>query len=162
MKNLPVDKEKGAYIKIPFKWIDLINEISDESAGRLLLAAIDYAFRDLLPDAILTQKELAIWMIMKQDIDYQCEHHHSYCYQEPNNQDDRFTKEYKLWREAVYQRDNFTCQACGQKGGELNAHHIKAYALYPDLRTSIENGVTLCKDCHKAVHRGEIKCPTVY
>jgi len=61
---------------------------------------------------------------------------------------------YKEWRSAVFQRDNWTCQTCHKrsKSGEpiiLEAHHIKSWAGYIDLRYEINNGVTLCKDCHK-------------
>lgn len=66
---------------------------------------------------------------------------------------DRECSSYKEWREAVYQRDDYTCQKCGQRGGKLNAHHIKSYAKYPDLRLDINNGITLCVDCHKITHR---------
>ena len=65
----------------------------------------------------------------------------------------RKTKEYNAWRTSVFMRDNFTCQICGQVGGTLNAHHIKPYAKYPDDRLDVDNGVTLCKACHKNVHR---------
>ena len=57
--------------------------------------------------------------------------------------------EYKLWRKAVYERDNYTCIWCGQIGGKLNADHIKPFAQYPELRFAIDNGRTLCLDCHK-------------
>jgi hypothetical protein len=56
--------------------------------------------------------------------------------------------DYKLWREAVYKRDDFTCVFCGKKGGKLNADHIKSFALYPELRFAIDNGRTLCVECH--------------
>lgn len=59
------------------------------------------------------------------------------------------TLEYKLWRTAVFMRDNFTCQGCGTEGGYLEADHIKSWALYPELRYAIDNGRTLCRECHK-------------
>lgn len=65
----------------------------------------------------------------------------------------RFTNDYKRWRFDVFARDNFACQSCGDnKGGNLNAHHIKHFADYPDLRFDLSNGVTLCETCHKKEH----------
>jgi hypothetical protein len=61
--------------------------------------------------------------------------------------------EIRLWREAVFARDNWTCQKTGDKGVVLNAHHIQNFADNPGLRTSIENGVTLSEKAHKEFHR---------
>jgi IS30 family transposase len=61
----------------------------------------------------------------------------------------RFTPEYKQWRKAVFERDDYTCQICGKKGGKLVAHHIKEQSNYPELRIVLDNGQTLCKGCHK-------------
>ena len=61
----------------------------------------------------------------------------------------RNTLEMRLWREAVFKRDEFTCIWCGQFGGTLNADHIKSFSQFPELRFSIDNGRTLCIDCHK-------------
>lgn len=59
------------------------------------------------------------------------------------------------WRRAVFARDDYTCQECGQRGYKLNAHHIKGWADYPNLRFELSNGVTLCKSCHERIHAEE-------
>jgi len=67
----------------------------------------------------------------------------------PINELLRKSPEYKLWRMVVFTRDKFTCVWCGYKGKNLHADHIKPFALYPELRFAIDNGRTLCKDCHE-------------
>jgi len=72
--------------------------------------------------------------------------------------------EYRQWRSDVFHRDNFTCQECGDnKGGNLEAHHLKLLltiikeyniktideALNCEELWDINNGLTLCKNCHK-------------
>src|SRR3990167_354744 len=57
--------------------------------------------------------------------------------------------EYKLWRDAVLIRDNYTCIWCGQKGSRLVADHIKPFAFFSELRFALDNGRTLCEKCHK-------------
>lgn len=63
----------------------------------------------------------------------------------------RGTKEYKAWRKAVYDRDDYTCQLCFERGGKLAAHHIREYAKHPELRLLIGNGITLCWPCHRSI-----------
>jgi 5-methylcytosine-specific restriction endonuclease McrA len=65
----------------------------------------------------------------------------------------RASKEIQLWRKAILQRDNFTCQKCGQKGGKLVAHHIFNWVDFPELRFAIDNGITLCEGCHNLFHK---------
>ena len=70
---------------------------------------------------------------------------------------------YRQWRSEVFTRDDFTCQVCGQRGGAINADHIKSFSLILDennIKTvenalaceelwNINNGRTLCEECHR-------------
>lgn len=64
----------------------------------------------------------------------------------------RNTMTYKIWREAVLDRDVYKCCACGSREN-LHAHHIKPFAEYPDKRFDVRNGITLCDKCHRAIHK---------
>ncbi|WP_212928088.1 HNH endonuclease, partial [Oceanobacillus sp. J11TS1] len=72
---------------------------------------------------------------------------------ERSDKQERNTPKYKEWRKSVFERDHYTCQRCGKIGGELNAHHIKRFAIYKDLRYELSNGITLCVECHRREHR---------
>jgi len=64
--------------------------------------------------------------------------------------------EMNTWRKSIYDRDNYTCQMCNStSSGHLNAHHIKKLSTNPDLAYNIDNGITLCEDCHKLVNWNE-------
>lgn len=56
------------------------------------------------------------------------------------------------WRKSVLERDNYTCQCCGDQD-ELVAHHIECFARNEALRFEVYNGITLCKSCHTEFHR---------
>jgi 5-methylcytosine-specific restriction endonuclease McrA len=60
--------------------------------------------------------------------------------------------DFRLWRERVFKRDNFTCQKCKIKGIHLHSHHIQNFSQFPELRFEVDNGITLCKDCHMEFH----------
>lgn len=63
----------------------------------------------------------------------------------------RYSPEYKIWRFDVFQRDWFTCQTCGDRGGRLQAHHIVAVKKDLSRILDVGNGITLCYDCHLSV-----------
>lgn len=63
---------------------------------------------------------------------------------------------FRNWREQVFERDDYTCQSCGDsRGGNLHPHHIKFWHEYPKLRFDVTNGITLCKTCHIKIHKGK-------
>ena len=85
----------------------------------------------------------------------------------------RGMKEYLQWRSDVFQRDNWACKTCGRNGCYVTAHHLKSFHLiikqydiknvddarkYKEL-WDINNGITLCEDCHKLAdnYRGRKK-----
>lgn len=63
----------------------------------------------------------------------------------------RLSSDLKIWRKAVFERDAYTCQDCGAKGS-LQAHHIKPFASFPELALDVNNGKTLCIECHGKAH----------
>jgi hypothetical protein len=69
------------------------------------------------------------------------------------NEKARDSVQYRLWREAVFARDNWICQKTGVKGGKLHPHHIKNFSSHIELRFAIDNGITLSKESHEEFHR---------
>lgn len=69
------------------------------------------------------------------------------------NQKIRHSLEMKCWRKACFERDDYTCQKTGERGGDLIVHHINNFADFPELRTSIENGITLLRKVHIEFHK---------
>lgn len=60
---------------------------------------------------------------------------------------------YTKWQKAVYERDDYICQYCGDSAsGNLNAHHIESYSNNPSLRITLSNGITLCEEHHRDFH----------
>ena len=62
-------------------------------------------------------------------------------------------KRYVEWRKKVFERDRFTCQLTGQRGGYLEAHHIYPKYKYPEKIFDEKNGITLSGYSHKWIHR---------
>ena len=70
----------------------------------------------------------------------------------PENQRLRSSLEYRAWTMAIFRRDCFSCQWCKAKR-VLNAHHLFPWALFPELRFTVSNGITLCLSCHRTLHK---------
>lgn len=82
----------------------------------------------------------------------------------------RHTKNYKIWKSAVFERDNWTCQTCQERGLFIEAHHIiemskmirecniksieEAVKCMP--LWNVDNGVTLCEGCHNITKKSRI------
>jgi len=60
--------------------------------------------------------------------------------------------EHKIWVKTIFQRDKYICQTCNTHKNRLNAHHILNWRTHKELRTIVDNGITMCKDCHKEFH----------
>ena len=92
----------------------------------------------------------------------------------------RHLQKYKQWRTEVFERDGFTCRECSHKSqGDIEAHHkkefhtifaefLKEYDQFSPIEDketlirlaikykdfwNIDNGITLCKECHKLTRR---------
>lgn len=64
----------------------------------------------------------------------------------------RHSLEYREWRKKVFERDEYTCKHCGCVDARLNAHHLDGYNWCEEGRIDVDNGITLCEDCHKEFH----------
>ena len=61
-------------------------------------------------------------------------------------------------RQYVLFRDDYKCQCCGKHGDsvKLHVHHKKSRQTGGDAPNNL---ITLCKDCHEALHAGTIQLP---
>lgn len=82
-------------------------------------------------------------------------------YNENLTEEDRKRKRniqgYDTWKRSVKKEANYICDCCGYKGnendGHMVAHHLEGFNQNKELRTTVSNGVCLCKECHKDFHK---------
>jgi hypothetical protein len=61
----------------------------------------------------------------------------------------------KTIQKKVLERDNYTCQFCGERGKKLQVDHIQPWSEYIDLRFDINNCRTVCMECHYQITFGK-------
>ena len=59
------------------------------------------------------------------------------------------------WSRSIKKLDNYMCKNCSSKKN-LNAHHIMPKIDFPELSLNLDNGITLCEDCHSEMHGFDI------
>jgi len=64
-------------------------------------------------------------------------------------------EDHMVWRQYIFERDNYTCVDCGKRGRHLQAHHIIMRSECDELKFDYNNGVTLCVPCHVKIRRHE-------
>lgn len=67
--------------------------------------------------------------------------------------DRNYFPENRQFIKSVMNRDNYTCRICHTVGGQLEVHHLNGYNWDVDNRYNPDNGITLCKTCHRDFHR---------
>ena len=120
---------------------ELLEPFDDAERGRLFTAMLSYSLH--CEEIPLTGNERFVWPVFKQMIDTQK--------QDPVKT--RRSTAYKKWRNAVLVRDKYRCAKCGTQNRTMHAHHIRPFALFPDERLNIKNGITLCEACHIEEHK---------
>ena len=61
-------------------------------------------------------------------------------------------KKERIWAKKVKERDNWICQKCGTHKGKMIAHHKIFWTPKAESNYDLENGITLCKSCHRKLH----------
>ena len=64
-------------------------------------------------------------------------------------------------QKEVFKRDDYTCQICGERGGQIHVDHIQPWAEYVELRFDINNCRTVCMSCHYKITFGKPKPKSV-
>lgn len=135
------------------------DQLTDEQAGKLVKHLFAYV-NCITPEVPDNLKNLYDRMIAQIEFEWskynpKTDKYH-WNYQggiTPENHSIRNSQEYSNWRISVFRRDKYTCQDCSNIGGDLNAHHLKQFATHKDSRLDIDNGLTLCRDCHIKRHK---------
>ena len=139
------------------EWIEIFKMLPESELDRLLEVIFAYIKDEEMPEFIGADK--VVFAMIKKDLNKDRERIRRVKKSIERSGEAkviRRSKAYAEWRKAVFERDGYTCQMCGEYGGKLNAHHIERFVDSPEKRLDVENGITLCEDCHKKVHHFKI------
>lgn len=118
------------------RYLEQLKNLTDQELGRLVRALSRYHMSGEVQE--LKGPESMAYDFIRYEID------------ETRNIK-RTSKEVAEWRNEVLARDSYKCVRCGSTD-RLNVHHIQPWKDNPDLRIDVQNGITLCEQCHKDVH----------
>ena len=135
-------------------WWEAIKNLPRDVQGDVLTAIIEYGLSGETTE-IKSHISLAIFIIVKSQIDLQGKPGGFKGAQSDELKLIRCSSKMSKWRKFVFERDDYTCQICGKRGGNLNAHHIKPFSVSTELRFDVSNGITLCKKCHIKLHKSQ-------
>lgn len=122
---------------------EAIDQLKNKQKLEFYECITEYSLYGNIPEN-LTKEVKSLFILIKNKLD---KSNASYW-----NFEDRRSSKYKYWKKSVLERDNYICQECGSKSN-LVAHHIKPFSIHKDARFDINNGITLCQNCHEEVHR---------
>lgn len=153
-RDIPEDYQ---WFKFYTKWIDAFVALSKPELDNLLEAIRAFINDEEMPEFIYADE--IVFILIKDSLEKDRDRIRKIKRTIEKNGENNFirhSKEYSEWRKAVFKRDGYECQLCGKHGGKLNAHHKERFVDCPEKRLDIDNGITLCEDCHKQVHHLKI------
>jgi len=135
------------------KWyrpVRFLNRASSKRSGRLppsILASAEEVIR------VVRKIPLPISHIIVEDVQVDIARLNNHdlvgkAYQESNRLDENL-------RIATLMRDRYQCTQCEKKNSQLDAHHI--VWKEDGGKDTIQNLITLCKSCHRKVHKGKLQ-----
>jgi DEAD/DEAH box helicase domain-containing protein len=137
---------KTDYLNLKFGDVNVISQVTGYKK-------IDILNREVLGTATLEMPATnlntkSFWLSLNQDC-IKTIKENSKWFGETND----YGPNWKMIREQVIKRDDFTCQSCG-KSSRTNLFHVhhkipfKSFSL-PEKANALENLITLCSECHK-------------
>lgn len=75
---------------------------------------------------------------------------------------DEWDAAYMKFRNSVLKRDRRLCQFPGCKEKATDVHHIRRAKDEPELRCSVQNGISCCRACHSKVTGKEAEFESIF